>query len=123
MRTNISRFTVAFSDLAWESIIEESEVPMFPQAWQVGRYLRKYAERFLPNGVLRLRQRVVRTSRRVENEEGRRWTIQWTTERFVLPIFFLLWKLDGLIRERIPQALTAVITKTQNPEENPSTKR
>ncbi|KAJ5658463.1 FAD-dependent pyridine nucleotide-disulfide oxidoreductase [Penicillium longicatenatum] len=37
MRTNLSSFTVAFSDLAWESVMETSGVPMFPQARQVGR--------------------------------------------------------------------------------------
>ncbi|BCR86290.1 uncharacterized protein ACHE_30277S [Aspergillus chevalieri] len=82
MRTNLSRFTVAFSDLAWESVFEDTEVPMFPQAWQVGRYLERYAERFLPNGVLRLGQRVVQTSRKVGNGERRRWTIQWVESSY-----------------------------------------
>lgn len=92
MRTNLSRFTVAFSDLAWESVFEDTEVPMFPQAWQVGRYLEKYAERFLPDGVLRLGRRVVRTNRKVGDGEGRRWTVQWV-ERFVLIpfLFFRGW--------------------------------
>ncbi|KGO68263.1 FAD-dependent pyridine nucleotide-disulfide oxidoreductase [Penicillium italicum] len=45
MRTNLSRFTVAFSDLDWESVIPEADVPIFPQARQVGEYLTCYAER------------------------------------------------------------------------------
>jgi hypothetical protein len=55
MRTNLSRFTVAFSDLAWSSVdlshpdsgatLHQSP-PVFPKAWQVGRYLAKYAQRF-----------------------------------------------------------------------------
>ncbi|KAH3955023.1 hypothetical protein HBH98_036080 [Parastagonospora nodorum] len=54
MRTNLSRFTVAFSDLSWPSVDlsdpvtglpAASSTPMFPKAWQVGRYLENYAER------------------------------------------------------------------------------
>ncbi|OQE41021.1 hypothetical protein PENCOP_c005G00652 [Penicillium coprophilum] len=43
MRTNLSRFTVAFSDLAWESVIPD-DPPIFPQTTQVGEYLACYAE-------------------------------------------------------------------------------
>lgn len=54
MRTNLSRFTVAFSDLSWSSVDLSNPVtgspaapsmPMFPKAWHVGRYLEKYSER------------------------------------------------------------------------------
>ena len=82
MRTNLSRYTVAFSDLAWESVIEDSaEIPMFPQAWQVGRYLEKYTERFLPRGVVRLGERVVRTTRATEDDDVEGWwTVEWVTD-------------------------------------------
>jgi hypothetical protein len=55
MRTNLSRFTVAFSDLAWSSVdlshpesVAASPLtpPIFPKAWQVGRYLARYAQKF-----------------------------------------------------------------------------
>jgi hypothetical protein len=55
MPTNLSRFTVAFSDLSWSSVDLSDPVtgapspataPMFPKAWQVGRYLRTYAQKF-----------------------------------------------------------------------------
>lgn len=55
MKTNLSRFTVAFPDLSWESVDladlvtgqpSPSTPPMFPKAWQVGRYLEKYSEKF-----------------------------------------------------------------------------
>ncbi|KAJ8115270.1 hypothetical protein OPT61_g3043 [Boeremia exigua] len=55
MRTNLSRFTVAFSDLSWSSVdlsnpatgeSSPSTPPMFPKAWQVGRYLEHYTEKF-----------------------------------------------------------------------------
>ncbi|KAJ5493985.1 FAD-dependent pyridine nucleotide-disulfide oxidoreductase [Penicillium fimorum] len=80
MRTNLSRFTVAFSDLAWESVIPDAEVPIFPQATQVGEYLACYAERYVPAHVLRLGSRVVRTIRRVEDGGDAKWNIQWIEE-------------------------------------------
>lgn len=97
MRTNLSRFTVSFADLAWESVLGGAdgdgdvdagigagavEGAMFPQAWQVGRYLGSYAERFLRRGIVRFGRTVVRT---VRGEEGR-WMVQWVTERLVLVI-------------------------------------
>ncbi|RHZ55313.1 uncharacterized protein CDV56_102785 [Aspergillus thermomutatus] len=76
MRTNLSRFTVSFSDLAWESVLGCVDVPLFPQAWQVGRYLETYAERYLSAEVVRSGCEVVRTVREVAG--GRpRWTVQW----------------------------------------------
>lgn len=99
MRTNLSRFTVAFSDLAWESVFENTDVPMFPQAWQVGRYLEKYAERFIPNGVLRLGQRVVQTSRKIGNGEGRRWKVHWVERWVRIPLILVsLEELEELTR-------------------------
>jgi hypothetical protein len=64
MRTNLSRFTVSFSDLSWQSVTLENgdkenakptattPPPMFPEAWQVGRYLQEYADKFIPNGTI-----------------------------------------------------------------------
>lgn len=55
MKTNLSRFTVAFPDLSWSSVDLSDPMtgapspatpPMFPKAWQVGRYLEKYTEKF-----------------------------------------------------------------------------
>ncbi|KAE8351518.1 hypothetical protein BDV28DRAFT_158686 [Aspergillus coremiiformis] len=81
MRTNLSRFTVGFSDLAWESVIDGPNIPMFPEAWQVGRYLRTYVERYIPREVLRLGQRVVRSVRETRMGSRPSWTIQWVLER------------------------------------------
>ncbi|KAJ5950645.1 uncharacterized protein N7479_009058 [Penicillium vulpinum] len=80
MRTNLSRFTVAFSDLAWESVIPDADVPIFPQASQVGEYLACYAERYIPDHVLRLGCRVVRTIRKVEDGGDPKWNVQWVQE-------------------------------------------
>lgn len=83
MRTNLSRFTVAFSDLAWESVIPDADVPVFPQARQVGDYLACYSERYIPTHVLRLGCRVVKTIRRVEDTDDPKWNVQWVQERYV----------------------------------------
>ncbi|KAJ5181915.1 hypothetical protein N7449_012062 [Penicillium cf. viridicatum] len=80
MRTNLSRFTVAFSDLAWESVIPDADVPVFPQARQVGDYLACYSERYIPTYVLRLGCRVVKTIRRVEDGDDPKWKVQWVHE-------------------------------------------
>ncbi|RAL10441.1 uncharacterized protein BO97DRAFT_471714 [Aspergillus homomorphus CBS 101889] len=85
MRTNLSRFTVAFSDLDWEATVldgggdgegggESESLPMFPRAWQVGTYLSKYAELYLPPGVLRLGCEVERV---VKGAEGKGWVVRW----------------------------------------------
>lgn len=67
MRTNLSRFTVAFPDLAWDSVDlsdpatgakHSGAPPMFPPAWQVGRYLESYARKFLTPGIIRYNRRV-----------------------------------------------------------------
>ncbi|KAF7594721.1 hypothetical protein BBP40_008614 [Aspergillus hancockii] len=81
MRTNLSRFTVAFSDLAWESAINGPDIPMFPQAWQVGRYLGKYVERYIPEEVLRLGHKVVGSVRESGLGSSPSWTVQWVLER------------------------------------------
>ncbi|OJJ49799.1 hypothetical protein ASPZODRAFT_22518 [Penicilliopsis zonata CBS 506.65] len=87
MRTNLSRFTVAFSDLAWESVLgEDTLVPLFPRARQVGRYLETYAERYVPAESIRLGHRVVNTVR--DDQGSIRWTVTFvhdgeeTSEQF-----------------------------------------
>ncbi|KAJ5554083.1 FAD-dependent pyridine nucleotide-disulfide oxidoreductase [Penicillium frequentans] len=78
MRTNLSMFTVAFSDLSWESVMGSSGIPMFPQARQVGQYLAAYTKRYIPNDVLRLGHRVLKTERTAESASP--WMIQWRKE-------------------------------------------
>ncbi|KAJ5832134.1 FAD-dependent pyridine nucleotide-disulfide oxidoreductase [Penicillium riverlandense] len=79
MHTNLSRFTVAFSDLAWESVFPDAEIPLFPCAKKVGTYLAKYRERYVPQSLLRLGHKVVRTTRRVE-KGATRWTVYWVID-------------------------------------------
>ena len=68
MKTNLSRFTVAFPDLSWSSVdlsnpvsgaASPSTPPMFPKAWQVGRYLEKYTEKFGLKSNIFLNRKVV----------------------------------------------------------------
>ncbi|EME89731.1 uncharacterized protein MYCFIDRAFT_96474, partial [Pseudocercospora fijiensis CIRAD86] len=61
--TNLSKFTVAFSDLDWNS----SPAPMFPKAWQVNRYLEAYRQKYIPDDVLQLEHEVVTTRRSTES--------------------------------------------------------
>ncbi|KAF1935705.1 hypothetical protein EJ02DRAFT_360916 [Clathrospora elynae] len=79
MKTNLSRFTVAFSDLSWSSVdlsdsvsgFTPADPPIFPKAWQVGHYLKAYAEKF---GI----DRNISTHRRVVNarpEEDGTWKV------------------------------------------------
>ncbi|KAG6128422.1 hypothetical protein E4U38_005699 [Claviceps purpurea] len=63
MGANQSRHTMHFSDLAWEE-----GAAQFPRAWQIGRYLEAYEERYLrshPGFRLRCGTRVVETRRDV----------------------------------------------------------
>lgn len=64
MRTNLSKFGVAFSDLSWESVdwsdcTPDSKAPIFPKAWQVGRYLEEYSKRYIPQESIHCNRAVV----------------------------------------------------------------
>ncbi|CAN9425111.1 unnamed protein product [Alternaria alternata] len=80
MRTNLSRYTVAFSDLPWTSVDLDlsrpavhplAAPPIFPRAWQVGRYLEAYAKGFGITDNLLLGKRVVEASL----QEDRTWKV------------------------------------------------
>lgn len=61
MTANQSRHTVQFSELAWDDA-----APQLPPAWMIGKYLERYAERFLTGNQgfeLRLSTRVTRAER------------------------------------------------------------
>jgi hypothetical protein len=75
MSTNLSRYTVGFSDLAWELVnldkgicsgggVDSGRKPLFPKAWQVGRYLEAYKSKFLPKACVRTGIRVIKSERR-----------------------------------------------------------
>lgn len=83
MRTNLSRFTVAFSDLSWESALNLADGPMFPQARQVGQYLAAYSQRYIPRDVLRLGHRVIKTERLNGSDVTYNWRVSWVKGRLV----------------------------------------
>ncbi|KAF7185247.1 Dimethylaniline monooxygenase [N-oxide-forming] 5 [Pseudocercospora fuligena] len=82
--TNLSKFTVGFSDLDWNSIDlrstqqngsangekSTSTAPMFPKAWQVNRYLEVYQHKYIPDEVIQLKHEVVATKRSAESSEA-----------------------------------------------------
>lgn len=73
--TNLSRFTVAFSDLDWLSVGLEN-VPMFPKAWQVNRYLEAYRQKYIPDNVFHFDHKVVSTQR-----IGKSWRVTTCTKQ------------------------------------------
>lgn len=86
MPTNLSRFTVAFSDLSWTSVDLRDEpdephvqVPIFPKAWHVGRYLETYAKKYIPYNIVSFNRTVVNSKRELVNGSWR-WTVQYKDE-------------------------------------------
>lgn len=71
MRTNLSRHTVSFSDLAWP----ESS-PTFPKAWQVGQYLKNYISKY-PGLDIQTSSKVLEACRLPDiSPSVRRWKIE-----------------------------------------------
>ncbi|KAI1333209.1 hypothetical protein F5Y16DRAFT_355108 [Xylariaceae sp. FL0255] len=70
MVANQSKHTVQFSDLAWRS-----SDPEFPKAFQVGRYLQRYAEQY-PGADIRLNQKITKA----ELQDGDSWKIHITSD-------------------------------------------
>jgi hypothetical protein len=71
MIANQSKHTVQFSGLAWEA-----DAPEFPRAWQVGRYLERYRERYLRDVELRLGWKVIEALQ--TKRDGKGWTVKVT---------------------------------------------
>lgn len=78
MQTNLTQFTVSFSDLSWESVnvsaqphVDHSKgtttsaayAPIYPKAWHVNRYLQQYSQRFIPADIISFNTRVIRAER------------------------------------------------------------
>ncbi|OCK79087.1 nucleotide-binding domain-containing protein [Lepidopterella palustris CBS 459.81] len=87
MLTNLSRFTVAFSDLSWSCVDirddpgiangkEDHHIPMFPKAWQVGRYLETYAKKYIPREIIHLDSRVTKAER-IVRDGASKWNVEW----------------------------------------------
>lgn len=92
MRTNLTQFTVSFSDLSWESVdvgarphvdhlkvtaTNAPYVPIYPKAWHVNRYLQQYFQKFIPADIISFNTRVKRAER--VHQDGR---IYWKISTF-----------------------------------------
>jgi cation diffusion facilitator CzcD-associated flavoprotein CzcO len=78
MRTNQTKFTVALSDLSWDTVdFDETVAPIYPKAWQVYRFPNHYVRKYIPDEVFRFNTRVVRTAK-VLNQNGDEQPSKWT---------------------------------------------
>ncbi|KAJ8060158.1 hypothetical protein OCU04_010507 [Sclerotinia nivalis] len=77
MSTNLSQFTVCFSDLAWDSLKLQTPPNPHPKAWQVNRYLVEYAKRYIPVDTMVLGVRVVgvEESKAIDQNGSQQWKI------------------------------------------------
>lgn len=76
MVANQSKHTMQFSDHAWED-----GAPQLPRAWQVGRYLERYTDRYLsqhPEFNLHLNTRVIRAERSNGDISG--WDVRFEAQ-------------------------------------------
>ncbi|KAF2094086.1 hypothetical protein NA57DRAFT_47139 [Rhizodiscina lignyota] len=100
MPTNLSRFTVSFSDLAWQSMNLTREpdgtngsngnngaLPLYPKAWQVGRYLEEYAKRYIPPDSLKLGCKVQHARKATEGDKEK-WHLQWIGDQQIHDAMF-----------------------------------
>jgi hypothetical protein len=88
MPTNLSRFTVAFSDFSWNFVDldvgdandvvdhETRHIPMFPKAWQVGRYLEAYKQRYIPEELVHLNCRVTKVEKVLQGDV-KKWKVEY----------------------------------------------
>ncbi|KAF2201357.1 hypothetical protein GQ43DRAFT_431694 [Delitschia confertaspora ATCC 74209] len=79
MTTNLSRFTVAFSDLDWSSVDlrqansePANPLPLFPTARQVEQYLYAYKAKYVPQEIIHRRTQVMNSFR----EDGK-WRVRY----------------------------------------------
>ena len=77
MHTNLSQFTVCFSDLAWDSVEMQPPANIYPKAWQVHRYLKEYAKRYIPPGTIAFQThvKVIEHIQTSPEEEKKKWKI------------------------------------------------
>ncbi|KAK3052215.1 hypothetical protein LTR09_006807 [Extremus antarcticus] len=76
--TNLSRFTVGFSDLDWNSVnyqddhgkstengsADDIKPPMFPKAWMANKYLETYRKKYVPDGIIHCGIEVVKAEQK-----------------------------------------------------------
>ncbi|KAF5875880.1 putative flavin-containing monooxygenase protein [Botrytis fragariae] len=77
MHTNLSQFTVCFSDLAWDSVEMQPPANIYPKAWQVHRYLKEYSARYIPAGTIAFQTcvKVIEHIQTSPEEATKKWKI------------------------------------------------
>lgn len=77
MRTNISRWIVAFSCLGWQEIPGADKIGQFPTAKEVSVYLDYFADKFDLRQHIKTEHEVIGTKREEGNvqEGGKRWSV------------------------------------------------
>lgn len=117
--TNLSRFTVAFSDLDWNAIGLDS-VPMFPKAWQVNQYLEAYRTKNVPSDCFRFRHHITKTEKTATSwrvtaldREGREH-VQDFNYLLIGSGFF---SQPRPIKDNVPNVATALKVKTMHSSE------
>ena len=79
MPTNLSKYTVGFSDLSWDSMkFGNKAAPTFPKAWQVQDYLEEYTRRYLPRDVFALHTEV-KFADSIVKDSKTAWRIKYST--------------------------------------------
>jgi hypothetical protein len=73
MQANFCMFTVAFSDLSWDSVDlgDGKPCPIYPRAWMVEKYLEVYKEKFLGGAEWKLDTNVTMAERVGEKDIGK----------------------------------------------------
>ena len=79
MPTNLSKYTVGFSDLSWDSMkFNNKPAPTFPKAWQAQEYLEEYASRYIPQDAIVL-QSEVKFADTILQDSKPAWKIKYST--------------------------------------------
>lgn len=123
MHTNLSQFTVCFSDLAWDSVETQPPANIYPKAWQVHRYLKEYAARYIPPGTIAFQTyvKVIEHIQTSPDAETKKWKITSIALKGGTPvekteIFDYLIIASGFFSQarKIPFPCTNLIPKQEN---------
>ncbi|TGO57339.1 hypothetical protein BOTNAR_0203g00150 [Botryotinia narcissicola] len=122
MHTNLSQFTVCFSDLAWDSVEMQPPATVYPRAWQVHRYLKEYAARYIPPGTIAFKTyvKVIEHIQTSPDAETKKWkitsiTLEGVTSIEKIEIFDYLIIASGFFSQarKIPFLCTNLIPKQE----------
>jgi len=96
------------------SSVAEDRPPLFPKAWEVGRYLDTYANKFVPVGVVQLNRRVTGADLRTQSDQSKKWkvtSVDQQTEEELTDTFDYLVVASGFFDRPVPS-----IKPSKNPD-------